>query len=582
MSQDNDGEAAGVVVNNHGDRKHDHGTIRGRADADSEEDEERGGKESFFQCLDGQDQSSGMDDARVEFPSDDEDGGGDGDDTRFSFATAVGDGDRLLEEQSELDLDAEEEDMSRYDYGTWMAAEPVSIQERRRRLLQGMGLTSSKDLLRSRNARAARLPPDIPRSAPRRPYQPPSAAADDAPSTACPGPTAAVAPPRQPSSAALSRSRSDSRLAVRGGSARELPPSLRRVCSMPHSLHAPPESRALRTAARRPSPSTVAPRDKGTGDAGDKSGVVSIKGQDRGKEIPANGKLNGATQRSVPVSKDEFEQFVSSTPFVKQFMHRSQSQPVPAGAANEGSEKPVAEKKRTRWLKNIKLVASAAGLSRNEKVKDGDHGGGKSARKMPPAAAAMSKSASAHAAVPTSPATTAPERLKVHHYGKSSKELTGLYMRQEVRAHEGSIWSIKFSPDGRFLASGGEDYVVRVWKVVEVHADASTDPTSAREFSAASLPLHPPPKASTDASGRPAAAPGLAAQLSRRMRRGRSGKDVLPEHVIVPESAFALAERPACSFKGHQDDVLDLSWSKSQVCIHTTTPSLVLLPMALT
>ncbi|XP_022685193.1 WD repeat-containing protein 44-like [Setaria italica] len=565
MSQDNDGEAAGVVVNSHGDHEHDNGTIRSRADADTEEDEERGGgQESFFQCLDGQEQPSGMDDARVEFPSDDEDGGGDGDDARFSFATAVGDGDRLLEEQSELDLDGEEEeDTSRYDYGTWMAAEPMSIQERRRRLLQGMGLTSSRDLLRSRNARAARLPPDIPRSAPRRPHLPPSAAADDAPSTASPAPTA-VGPPRQPSGSALSRSRSDSRLAVRGGGARKPPPSLRRVCSLPHSLHSPSVSRALRAAARRPLPLAASSKDEGIGDAGDKSGGVPTKGQDSGKEFTANGKLNGAAQRSVPLSMDEFERFVGSTPFVKQFIRRSRSQPVPAGAANKGGEKPVAEKKRTRWLKNIKLVASAAGLSRNEKDKDGDQGGGRSARTMPPAAAAMSKSASVHAAVSMSPATTGPERLKVHHYGKSSKELTGLYMRQEVRAHEGSIWSIKFSPDGRFLASGGEDHVVRVWEVVDVHADASTDPTSARELSAASLPLHPPPQASTDAGGRPAAAPGLAAQLSRRMRRGRSGKDVLLEHVVVPESAFALAERPACAFEGHQDDVLDLSWSKSQ------------------
>ncbi|RCV37434.1 hypothetical protein SETIT_8G062400v2 [Setaria italica] len=566
MSQDNDGEAAGVVVNSHGDHEHDNGTIRSRADADTEEDEERGGgQESFFQCLDGQEQPSGMDDARVEFPSDDEDGGGDGDDARFSFATAVGDGDRLLEEQSELDLDGEEEeDTSRYDYGTWMAAEPMSIQERRRRLLQGMGLTSSRDLLRSRNARAARLPPDIPRSAPRRPHLPPSAAADDAPSTASPAPTA-VGPPRQPSGSALSRSRSDSRLAVRGGGARKPPPSLRRVCSLPHSLHSPSVSRALRAAARRPLPLAASSKDEGIGDAGDKSGGVPTKGQDSGKEFTANGKLNGAAQRSVPLSMDEFERFVGSTPFVKQFIRRSRSQPVPAGAANKGGEKPVAEKKRTRWLKNIKLVASAAGLSRNEKDKDGDQGGGRSARTMPPAAAAMSKSASVHAAVSMSPATTGPERLKVHHYGKSSKELTGLYMRQEVRAHEGSIWSIKFSPDGRFLASGGEDHVVRVWEVVDVHADASTDPTSARELSAASLPLHPPPQASTDAGGRPAAAPGLAAQLSRRMRRGRSGKDVLLEHVVVPESAFALAERPACAFEGHQDDVLDLSWSKSQL-----------------
>ncbi|OEL23001.1 WD repeat-containing protein 44 [Dichanthelium oligosanthes] len=550
MSQENDGEAAGVV-NSHGDHEHDHGTIRTRPDADPEEDEERGGgQESFFQCLD-EEQPSGMDDARVEFPSDDEDGDGDGDDVRFSFATAVGDGDNLLEEQAELDLDVEEEeDTSKYDYGTWMAPEPVSIQERRRRLLQGMGLNSSRDLLRSRTARA-RLPPDIPRCTPQRHRQPSTAAAADAPSTTSRAPMVAAAAPssevatRQPN-AVLSRSLSDSRLAVRGGGAARKPPSFRRVYSLPHSLHVPPVNKALRAAARSQPPSAASKGER-IGNADDTGSGFTTKNQDNSKEFAVNGQFNGA-QRGVPLSMDEFERFIGSTPFVKQFMRRSQSQPVPAEAP-KGGEKP-AEKKRARWLKNLKLVASAAGL-RNEKDKDGD-GGSRSARM--PRAATMSKSASAHAAVLSS--ATGPERLKVHHYGKSSKELTGLYMRQEVRAHEGSIWSIKFSPDGRFLASGGEDHVVRVWEVV--NADAASSAV-AQELSA-SLPSQPTP---TSTDGR-SVAPGLAAQLSKRMRRGRSSKDVLPEHIVVPESAFALAEQPACSFEGHQDDVLDLSWSKSK------------------
>ncbi|KAG2556307.1 hypothetical protein PVAP13_8NG084200 [Panicum virgatum] len=564
MSQENDGEAAGVVVNSHGvQEQHDRGTTSGgRAGASAEEDGERGGgQEPFFQCLDDQEQPSGMvhlDDARAEFPSDDEDGGGDSDNVRCSFATAVGDGDRLLEEQAELDLDGEEEDTSRYDYGMWMSTEPASIQERRRRLLQGMGLASSRDLLRSRNARA-RLPPDIPRCAARRHHQQPPTAAGDAPPSAtihAPAVAAAAPPPpppeiatRQPG-AVLNRSRSDTRLAVRGGGAARKPPSLRRVYSMPHFLQAPPP--ANKAPRARPLPS-AASKDAGIGKAGDTGGAgVTTKAQDC---RTANAQINVA-QRGVPLNLDEFERFIGSTPLVKQLMRRSQSQPVPTGAPAKGGEKPP-EKKRTRWLRNIKLVASAAGL-RSEKDKDGDGGGSRSARAAP--AATMSKSASANAAV--SPAT-GPERPKVHvhHCGKSSKELTGLYQRQEVRAHEGSIWSIKFSPDGRFLASGGEDHVVRVWEVVD--ADGGASAAVAQELSPASQPPQPPPPASADA-GRPAA-PGLAAQLSRRMRRGRSTKDALPEHIVVPESVFALAEQPACAFEGHQDDVLDLSWSKSQL-----------------
>uniref|UniRef100_A0A0D3HJ27 Uncharacterized protein n=1 Tax=Oryza barthii TaxID=65489 RepID=A0A0D3HJ27_9ORYZ len=70
-----------------------------------------------------------------------------------------------------------------------------------------------------------------------------------------------------------------------------------------------------------------------------------------------------------------------------------------------------------------------------------------------------------------------------------------------------------------------------------------------------------------DVSSLPPLAPhgdgGLAAQLSRKLRarRWKSCKDVLPEHVVVPDTAFALADEPVCSLEGHLDDVLDLAWS---------------------
>uniref|UniRef100_A0A804P195 WD repeat-containing protein 44 n=1 Tax=Zea mays TaxID=4577 RepID=A0A804P195_MAIZE len=549
MSQGTDGEVAGVV-NSHDDKDHVHGTIRRVAEADSEKDEVHGGGQEpiFFQCLD-QEQPPDpvhLEDARVEFPSDED---GDGDDVRVSFATA--DGDRLLEEQAELDLDVEEEqeDTSRYDYVTWMAPEPVSIHERRRRLLQGMGLTSSKDLLRSRNARA-RLPPDIPRYVPRRQQQLPAA---EAPSTTRAAPAVAAALPEfaehHPNDAVLTRSCSDSRLVVRGGGVRKMQP-FRRVCSLPHSLQGSPAHKALSAAARCPL-SSAPSKDGGTSKttAGD-TGGGGFRNPNNDREFQANSQLNSA-QRSAPLNKDELEQFISHAPLVTQPVRRSQSQPVPGAGTAKGDEKP-AEKRRTRWLRNIKLVASAAGL-RNDK----DGGGGSRSARTP--SVTMSKSASTTAAM--SSAATGPERLKVHHYGKSSRELTGLYMRQEVRAHEGSIWSIKFSPDGRFLASGGEDSVVRVWEVLDV--DASSSAVAHEMEMSTSLPPQPPP-ASTD-GGRSVAAPWLAAQLSRKVRRGRSSKDALPEHVIVPESVFALAEQPSCALEGHQDDVLDLSWSKSQL-----------------
>ncbi|KAL6658505.1 hypothetical protein ACP70R_004091 [Stipagrostis hirtigluma subsp. patula] len=555
MSCENDGEVAGVL-DSHDDQEHDHDTIRGRGDAaGEEEDGGAGDRESFFQCLDDDElpgTAHAAGDAGVHFPSDDD---GEGDDVRVSFASAIGD--QLCEEPAELDLgdEEEDEDMSKYDYGMWMAPEPMSIQERRRRLLQGMGLASSRDLLRSRTTRP-RLPPHIPRCAPRRYAHPPpavAAVADDAPSTAAAAAPAVAELPeaakRKPNFG-LTRCRSDSRLAVRGGAARK-PPAFRRVYSLPQSLDGLPAHKALRAAGRCPLPLAAARKDE----AGIGNGKNTIKNLDNGKEFVVSDQFSERhRQTGVQLSIHEFERFIGYTPLVKQLMRRSQSQPVPTGAAN-GDAKP-GRKKKTRWLKNIKLVASVAGLI-HEKDKDSNSSfGSRSSRTS--STATMSKSASANAAMSSSSSSSASghERLKVHYYGKASKELTGLYMGQEVRAHEGSIWSIKFSPDGRFLASGGEDRVVRVWQVVD--ADASSSAVVQELLS--SLPPQPLAGGVECAP----AAPGLAAQLSRKVRRGKSSKHVLPEHVVLPESVFALAEQPACAFEGHQDDVLDLSWSKSQ------------------
>ncbi|KAL5204606.1 hypothetical protein ABZP36_009477 [Zizania latifolia] len=502
------------------------------SDAGAEEDDERSDRpEPFFQSVDRVEFSDAVrvvDDEDPVFPSGDDEGG---DDARVSFATAVGD--HLREDQAELD-DEEEEDMSRYDYGMWMAAEPMSVQERRRRLLQGMGLASSRDLLRGRSARARSIPPNIPRWASRRQSQRPST------STAASVDAAPVETVKRQRNAVLTRCRSDSRLAVRGGGAARKPPSFRRVYSVPHSLHGSPVHKALRPAASFPLQSSASKDDR-EDDGNGKELLV------RGQPVDGSWGALSDLRTGVQLSIDEFEQFIGFSPLVKQLMRRSQSQPVTPGVA-KGNTKP--ERRKPRWFKNIKLVASVAALI-NEKDKDGSGGGRSSSAKE--SSVTMSKSASANATM----ASSSSERLKVHNYGKLSKELTGLYLRQEVRAHEGSIWTIKFSPDGRFLASGGEDSVVRVWRVVDADASSST---VAKELSPSQFlpPLAPGTGRST--------APGLAAQLSKkvRVRRGKSGKHVLPEHVVVPETAFALADEPACSLKGHLDDVLDLAWSKSQ------------------
>ncbi|XWS67056.1 hypothetical protein CRYUN_Cryun05aG0253800 [Craigia yunnanensis] len=168
--------------------------------------------------------------------------------------------------------------------------------------------------------------------------------------------------------------------------------------------------------------------------------------------------------------------------------------------------------------------------------------------------------------------------VKVRQAGKSYKELSALHLCQEIQAHEGSIWTIRFSTDTRFLASAGEDKIIHVWEVQECEVmsmnEGSLTPGNSIPLhpslagsplhpSLAGSPLHPSLSLSQDQSGLLEAAGNL--HEKKKKGKGSSNKkgNQIPDYVHVPETVFSLSDRPVCSFKGHLDDVLDLSWSRS-------------------
>lgn len=127
--------------------------------------------------------------------------------------------------------------------------------------------------------------------------------------------------------------------------------------------------------------------------------------------------------------------------------------------------------------------------------------------------------------------------MKVKQNKKRCMEFTGVYKGQELQAHKGIIWTMKFSPDGQYLATGGEDGTVRIWRVT-----------------------------SMDASHKSFASEGNLKESKYNL----DTKKMSHASVIIPKKIFQIEESPVHEYHGHTSDVLDLAWSNSNVSLLET------------
>ncbi|XP_057544584.1 uncharacterized WD repeat-containing protein C3H5.08c-like [Amaranthus tricolor] len=123
-------------------------------------------------------------------------------------------------------------------------------------------------------------------------------------------------------------------------------------------------------------------------------------------------------------------------------------------------------------------------------------------------------------------------KIKTHVNKKKFKELSALFEIQEIQAHKGIIWTMKFSPDGKYLATGGEDGVVRVWHVKSIDS-------SLQKFLEEST-------------------------ASSRMDQDNK----VP--IFIPDKLFRIEGFPVHEFHGHSADVLDIAWSKSNFLLSSS------------
>ncbi|KAI3830290.1 hypothetical protein L1987_04428 [Smallanthus sonchifolius] len=293
-----------------------------------------------------------------------------------------------------------------------------------------------------------------------------------------------------------------------------------------------------------------------------------IKNLDTGKEFVVKefsdeGMWNKVSdlQTGKQLTMEEFENTMGHSPVVKELMRRTSRKRNNSKLAMTNSYLSKSfrnsKKKGAAILKNLKGSMSG---SKAEKEKD--------------------ESATTTTAAPTTTTTTADtsssqasaqnqtsveqitsndknsnsEWVKAKAYGKPLKEFSALHLCQKIQAHDGSIWTMRFSFDGHYLASGGEDKVIHVWEVLEcdVKSMRSGDDKSS------STPDNRPPL------------PDNSTTDKKKKSKNNKKKPEVPEYVKVPESMFGLSEKPVCTFNGHQDDVLDLCWSRSQLLLSSS------------
>jgi len=282
------------------------------------------------------------------------------------------------------------------------------------------------------------------------------------------------------------------------------------------------------------------------------SAFFLIKNLDTGKEFIVkeygeNGMWNRLSdlQTGKQLTMEEFEKSVGYSSVVKDLMRRENANStMDFRKFNSYVSKSlrVSKKRGAALLKNIKDVAHSMSSSKvSEKEKDST-GSGTSSPKV-----AEKNNEQAN------------QWVKVRHSGKSHKDLSALHMCQEIQAHQGGIWTMKFSPDSHLLASAGEDCAIHVWEVQECEIMSMNEGSL--------TPIHPSMSGSTDKSSE-----GDAAEVSQdKKKKGKTSMskkgNQIPDYVHAPETVFSLSDKPICSFTGHLDDVLDLSWSRSQVSL---------------
>lgn len=266
------------------------------------------------------------------------------------------------------------------------------------------------------------------------------------------------------------------------------------------------------------------------------SGVVSSE-----EFVCRNGYPDGASGSSLDDIGDEgktsnlqdgeLSQFLTA----REFVNYSQSSPL-LQQINENTSR-IMNKMKDKWLNRLRSMRHLMSMGQKDDI-------------LPSNSSNQLQS-------------TGVQRVGVRHCQKTLKELSALFTGQDIQAHEGSILTMKFSLDGQYLASAGEDKFVRIWQVVEDKRSDNIDIPDAD------------PSCIYFSINRLSELAPLMGEKDKANKFKNLGKTSDSACIIFPPKVFRILEKPLQVFQGHDGEILDLSWSMNNCLLSSSVDKTV-------